>query len=88
MNRKSPKLILPPMGWNSYCTCNCDPSEKVLLDAADAICDLGLRDVGYMYVNLDDGWLEKERDAHETIGYFVLRAGRVRHGGGGAGRRL
>ena len=67
MNRKSPKLILPPMGWNSYCTCNCDPSEKVLLDAADAICDLGLRDVGYIYVNLDDGWLEKERDADGNI---------------------
>lgn len=50
------------MGWNSYCTVNCDPSEKLLFDAADALCDLGLRDSGYVYVNLDDGWLEKERD--------------------------
>ena len=67
MSYKAPISPLPPMGWNSYCTVNCDPSEKLLLDAADALCDLGLRDAGYVYVNLDDGWLEKERNAKGEI---------------------
>ena len=67
MSYKAPISPLPPMGWNSYCTVNCDPSEKLLLDAADALCDLGLRDAGYVYVNLDDGWLEKERNANGEI---------------------
>lgn len=50
------------MGWNSYCTVNCEPSEKILLEAADLMCELGLRDAGYTYINLDDGWLETERN--------------------------
>lgn len=50
------------MGWNSYYTVNCDPTEELLLDAADRLVDLGLRDAGYVYLNLDDGWLEPERD--------------------------
>jgi alpha-galactosidase len=65
------------MGWNSYCTCNCEPSEKIMTDAADALVDLGLRDCGYEYVNLDDGWLEVERDEN---GRLVSRDAIFPHG--------
>lgn len=61
------KSPLPPMGWNSYCTVNCDPSEELMLQAADLIVDLGLADAGYIYVNLDDGWLKPERDANGRL---------------------
>ena len=66
MNNKF-KLATPPMGWNSYCTCDCDPSEEIMLSAADLLIDLGLAEVGYNYVNLDDGWLKPERDANGRL---------------------
>ena len=76
MNYNS-KCPTPPMGWNSYYTVNCDPSEELLLDAADRLVDLGLRDAGYVYLNLDDGWLEPERDAN---GRLVSRDAIFPHG--------
>lgn len=54
---------LPPMGWNSYCTVNCEPTQELILQTADAMVELGLREAGYLYVNIDDGWLMPERDA-------------------------
>ena len=77
MSKDTFRLPAPPMGWNSYCTVNCEPSEKLMLDAADALVDRGLRDAGYVYVNLDDGWLEKGRDLH---GNLVARSDRFPHG--------
>ena len=59
----------PPMGWNSFCTCRCEPSEKLMLEVTDLIIDLGLADLGYKYVNLDDGWLKKTRDANGKLQY-------------------
>jgi hypothetical protein len=29
---------------------------------ADKLVELGLRDLGYVYVNIDDCWMSKERD--------------------------
>lgn len=68
MNNKI-KLTAPPMGWNSYCTCDCAPTEELMLTAADLLVDLGLAEVGYTYVNLDDGWLKTERDAEGRLQY-------------------
>lgn len=51
------------MGWNSYCTVNCEPTQELILQTADAMVELGLREAGYLYVNIDDGWLMPERDA-------------------------
>lgn len=48
----------PPMGWNSYSTCNVQPSERVIREVADALVNSGLRDAGYVYVCIDDGWLD------------------------------
>jgi alpha-galactosidase len=61
--KKSEKLALtPPMGWNSYNTFNCEPNEELLRGVADAIVATGLKDAGYVYINIDDGWTAKERD--------------------------
>ena len=38
-------------------------SGKLMMEMADAMVDLGLKDVGYEYVNTDDLWLEAERGA-------------------------
>jgi alpha-galactosidase len=49
------------MGWNSYNTFCCEPTEALIREVAEALVDSGLRDAGYVYVNIDDGWMAKER---------------------------
>ncbi|PVH99353.1 glycoside hydrolase family 27 protein [Periconia macrospinosa] len=44
------------MGWNNWNAFGCDVSEELLLTTSDAIISLGLRDLGYDYVVLDDCW--------------------------------
>ena len=46
----------PAMGWSSWNHFAGKVNEKILLDAADALVSSGLREVGYEYINLDDGW--------------------------------
>ncbi|PSR84183.1 glycoside hydrolase family 27 protein [Coniella lustricola] len=47
---------LPAMGWNSWNTYQCDINAALFLSQAQAMVDLGLLDLGYNYVNLDDCW--------------------------------
>jgi len=56
----------PPMGWNSWNKFGCDVSEKLIRDTADAMASSGLRDAGYVYINLDDCW-QGQRDADGFI---------------------
>jgi len=67
MSKERIKCPTPPMGWNSYCSVNCDPSEELLMQAADKIVELDLKDAGYIYINLDDGWLRPERDENGRL---------------------
>ena len=52
----------PPMGWNSWNKFACDINEDLIKEVADAMVETGLRDAGYLYVNLDDCW-HGERDS-------------------------
>ena len=52
----------PPMGWNSWNTFATKVDEALIKTVADAMVANGMRDAGYVYVNLDDGWSTKERD--------------------------
>lgn len=52
----------PPMGWNSWNKFQCDVSEKLIKEVADALVASGLRDAGYVYLNVDDCW-QGVRDA-------------------------
>jgi alpha-galactosidase len=56
----------PPMGWNSWNTFGCNISEALIRDTADAMVKSGMRDAGYIYVNIDDCW-HGERDANGVI---------------------
>ena len=58
---------LPPMGWNSWNTFGHAINEKVVRDTADAIVDLGLKDVGYEYVVIDDCWSLRQRSAEGKL---------------------
>jgi alpha-galactosidase len=52
----------PPMGWNSWNHFARRVNEQDVKDAADAMVKSGMRDAGYIYVNIDDTW-EGQRDA-------------------------
>jgi alpha-galactosidase len=56
----------PPMGWNSWNHFACKVSDAVVRAAADAIAASGMKDAGYIYVNIDDCW-QGERDARGVI---------------------
>ncbi|KAI5852379.1 glycoside hydrolase superfamily [Tricharina praecox] len=53
---------LPALGFNSWNAFRCDIHENKFLIAAQEMVDLGLKDAGYEYVNIDDCWSLKERD--------------------------
>jgi len=59
--------LTPPMGWNSWNHFACDISEETVRQTADAMVASGMRDAGYLYVNIDDCW-HGERDADGFIG--------------------
>jgi alpha-galactosidase len=52
----------PPMGWNTWNKFGFNFDEKIIRDVADAFIKNGLKDAGYEYIILDDGWMSKERD--------------------------
>lgn len=48
--------LTPPMGWNSWNIWSSSVTQEKVRRAADAIVASGLRDHGWTYVNIDDGW--------------------------------
>ena len=52
---------LPAMGWNSWNAFGSGNTEALTKKMAKCICDLGLKDLGYEYVVLDDGCYKPER---------------------------
>jgi len=53
----------PPMGWNSWNTFQTNISEKLVMETADKMLSSGMKDAGYTYLVLDDGWMAMERDS-------------------------
>lgn len=66
----------PPMGWNSWNRFNCNVSEKLLMETADAMVSSGMKDAGYEYIIVDDCW-QVDRDAD---GWIVCDPERFPHG--------
>lgn len=56
----------PPMGWNSWNWFAGKATDKDIRQAADLIVSSGMRDAGYVYVNIDDTW-QGERDANGVL---------------------
>ena len=46
----------PTMGWSSWNTYRVNISDKLIKSQADAMASKGLKDVGYKYINIDDGY--------------------------------
>lgn len=56
----------PPMGWNSWNHFAGRVDDADVRAAADALVSSGMRDAGYIYVNIDDTW-EGQRNAQGEI---------------------
>lgn len=54
--------LKPPMGWNSWNTFETNINEELVKQTADLMVTGGMKDAGYQYIVLDDGWMSKERD--------------------------
>jgi alpha-galactosidase len=50
------------MGWNSWNRFGVKIDERLVLETAEAMVSSGMRDAGYRYVVIDDGWMAPERD--------------------------
>jgi len=56
----------PPMGWNSWNKFEKRVSDALIREVADAMVKNGMKDAGYVYVNIDDTW-EAGRDEQGNI---------------------
>lgn len=56
----------PPMGWNSWNFFARKVTDQDIRSAADQLVATGMKDAGYVYVNIDDTW-EGERDADGVL---------------------
>jgi alpha-galactosidase len=56
----------PPMGWNSWNFFADHVTDKDIRNAADGLVSSGMKDAGYIYVNIDDTW-QGERDANGVM---------------------
>ncbi|WP_426513683.1 glycoside hydrolase family 27 protein [Dactylosporangium sp. McL0621] len=57
----------PPMGWASWNTFAAQINANVIKAQADAMVSSGLKDAGYQYVNIDEGWWQGTRDGAGNI---------------------
>ena len=57
----------PPMGWNSWNKFAGRVDDRAVRGMADAMATNGMKDVGYVYVNIDDTWEgDREKDGNIT----------------------
>src|SRR5712672_289678 len=56
----------PPMGWNSWNLFAGKVNDADVRAAADAMVSTGMKDAGYIYVNIDDTWQGK-RDENGVL---------------------
>jgi alpha-galactosidase len=52
----------PPMGWNSWNRFQTNVDERLIRETANAMVGSGMKDAGYQYLVIDDGWEAKQRD--------------------------
>ncbi|KAJ5089019.1 Aldolase-type TIM barrel, partial [Penicillium argentinense] len=58
---------LPALGWNAWNAFGCDVDSQKIMSAANQMVSLGLKDLGYEYVSIDDCWsIKNTRNASIT----------------------
>jgi alpha-galactosidase len=64
------------MGWNSWNKYQCNVSEVLIMQMADAMVSSGMKDAGYQYIVIDDCW----QIARDENGEIVPDKDRFPHG--------
>jgi len=64
--QNAPLAQTPPMGWNSWNHFRRNVTQADVRAAADELVSSGMRDAGYVYVNIDGSW-QGERDANGVL---------------------
>jgi alpha-galactosidase len=60
-------VLTPPLGWNSWNVFHENINENQIKEVADAMVNSGLKDAGYIYLNLDDNWMDTKRDSQGNL---------------------
>ena len=61
----------PIMGWSSWNTYRVHINDTLIIRQADAMVQKGLKEVGYSYVNIDDGFFGCRNEATRTPDPYV-----------------
>ena len=56
----------PPMGWNSWNKFQCNVSEQLIRETADAMVSSGMQAAGYQFINVDDCW----HGSRDSLGFI------------------
>ncbi len=64
--------LTPPMGWSSWNLFRHRINEDLIKSIGDAMDKSGLKDAGYIYVNIDDCWQASERDENGRLQWDKL----------------
>lgn len=59
--------LTPPMGWNSWNCWGLSVSDEKVRASARAMIESGLRDYGWTYMNIDDGWEASRRTGNAYL---------------------
>jgi alpha-galactosidase len=57
----------PQMGWNDWNAYGCNVSDSLIRSTALAMHNNGMQAAGYTYVNIDDCWMTRNRDASGNL---------------------
>ena len=66
----------PPMGWNSWNKFQCNVSEQLIRETADAMVSSGMQAAGYQYINIDDCW----HGTRDSLGFIRVDPARFPSG--------
>ncbi|MBN1901447.1 NPCBM/NEW2 domain-containing protein [Candidatus Sumerlaeota bacterium] len=54
--------LTPPMGWNHWYAHYARITDQMMREAADIMISSGMADAGYQYVNIDDCWMNSQKN--------------------------
>ncbi|MEW9552970.1 lectin [Nonomuraea sp. NPDC050783] len=57
----------PPMGWNDWNSFGCNVNDGLIRQTADIMVSSGMAAAGYTYVNIDDCWSTRSRNANGDL---------------------
>jgi hypothetical protein len=64
---KPASIALPPLGWSSWNSFSNIVDAHIVMEQARAMAANGMRNAGYTYINIDEGWWTGDRDPQGNI---------------------